>query len=140
MYAYILLSSHDCIFTSSLLLDAFELILCGATAVQVGTCHWTEGPKCFDRICQELQDIMESKGYKSIDEFKGKLKEWSKEGVALSREAKLKTKKEKSAAAAATTMASTKAVTAGSGDHIMTAVLVLAIAVLLADKMNIISI
>ena len=65
--------------------DAFDLILCGATAVQVGTCHWTEGPKCFDRICKELEQIMETKGYTSIDDFKGKLKDWSREGADIAR-------------------------------------------------------
>ena len=65
--------------------DAFDLILCGASAVQVGTCHWTEGPKCFDRICSELEAIMQSKGYSSIDDFKGKLKEWSREGADIAR-------------------------------------------------------
>jgi len=58
--------------------DAFELILCGATAVQVGTCHWTEGPACFGRIAQELRDIMTAKGYKNIEEFRGKLKPYTK--------------------------------------------------------------
>mmetsp|Transcript_17349 Transcript_17349/g.21924 ORF Transcript_17349/g.21924 Transcript_17349/m.21924 type:complete len:395 (+) Transcript_17349:75-1259(+) len=76
--------------------DAFEMILCGATAVQVGTCHWTEGPKCFNRICSELSEIMKSKGYNSIADFKGQSKEWSKEGVAKSREAKKKNKAQQS--------------------------------------------
>jgi len=58
--------------------DAFELILCGAKAVQVGTCHWTEGPQCFDRIASELEEIMLKKGYKSIQEFRGKLKPYQK--------------------------------------------------------------
>ena len=57
--------------------DAFELILCGAKAVQVGTTHWSEGASCFTRIANELQAIMESKGYKSIEEFRGKLREYS---------------------------------------------------------------
>ncbi len=68
--------------------DVFEMILCGASAVQIGTCHWIEGPKCFDRICAELQAIMKEKGYKNIYDFKGKLKPWSKDGAAASREAK----------------------------------------------------
>jgi dihydroorotate dehydrogenase (fumarate) len=50
--------------------DAFELILCGAKAVQVGTCHWTEGSGCFARIAGELADIMQKKGYDSIFFFK----------------------------------------------------------------------
>jgi len=74
--------------------DVFEMILCGASAVQIGTCHWVEGPKCFDRICDELRALMKSKGYTSIGDFKGKLKEWSRDGASISRAAK---KKEKSA-------------------------------------------
>ena len=54
--------------------DAFEAILCGASAVQVGSCHWTEGAKCFDRIAEELEAIMKSKNYTSIHDFRGKLK------------------------------------------------------------------
>jgi dihydroorotate dehydrogenase (fumarate) len=54
--------------------DAFELILCGAKAVQIGTCHWTEGSSCFERISKELETIMKQKGYKNIEEFRGKLK------------------------------------------------------------------
>ena len=54
--------------------DAFELILCGASAVQVGSCYWTEGPGCFARIAEELRVLMEAKGYRSIEDFRGKLK------------------------------------------------------------------
>ena len=42
---------------------------------EVATKHWTEGPKCFDRIAKELESIMKRKGYKSLDEFRGKLKD-----------------------------------------------------------------
>ena len=59
--------------------DAFQLILCGATAVQVATTHWLEGPGCFDRIAAELSAIMERKGYSCIDDFKGKLSIYSRE-------------------------------------------------------------
>ena len=54
--------------------DAFEMILCGAAAVQVGSCHWTEGPGCFKRIAGELEAIMKKKGYTSIQDFRGKIK------------------------------------------------------------------
>lgn len=54
--------------------DAFEHILCGASMVQIGTILHKEGPSAFARITNELKEIMEKKGYKSIDEFKGKLK------------------------------------------------------------------
>jgi dihydroorotate dehydrogenase (fumarate) len=59
-------------------MDAFELILCGASAVQVATRHWTEGPKCFDRIAKELEGIMRRKGYKTLADFRGKLKEFDR--------------------------------------------------------------
>jgi dihydroorotate dehydrogenase (fumarate) len=58
--------------------DAFELILCGAKAVQVGTCHWTEGSGCFDRIATELESIMQQRGYSTIEDFRGKLKPYTK--------------------------------------------------------------
>ena len=108
--------------------DAFELILCGATAVQVGTCHWKEGPQCFDRICKELEQIMASKGYNSIDDFKGKLKEWSKEGTDIARIA-AKTKQ---------TQDILKSAVHGNNPNettqFLVAVLAAFIAILLADK------
>lgn len=58
--------------------DAFEFILCGAKAVQVGTCHWSEGPECFNRIAKELVSIMKKKGYSSIEDFRGKIKPYQK--------------------------------------------------------------
>jgi dihydroorotate dehydrogenase (fumarate) len=54
--------------------DAFEMILCGASAVQVGTCHLIEGPSCFERIIQELKDIMQTKCYTNLEQFKGKIR------------------------------------------------------------------
>ncbi len=56
-------------------IDAFEHILCGASAIQIGTQLMREGTACFSRIANELKDIMKEKGYTSIDDFKGKLKE-----------------------------------------------------------------
>eukprot|EP00949_MAST-11_sp_MAST-11-sp1_P004028 g4028.t1 len=58
--------------------DAFSMILCGATAVQVGTCHWTEGAACFARISSELEEIMRKKGYSKLADFKGNLKDYEK--------------------------------------------------------------
>lgn len=54
--------------------DAFEHLLCGATMLQIGTVLHKEGPKIFDRITKELEQIMTEKGYRTIDEFRGKLK------------------------------------------------------------------
>lgn len=54
--------------------DAFEFLLCGADAVQVGTQFMKEGPACFERIDSELSAILHSKGYTSIQSAKGKLR------------------------------------------------------------------
>ena len=109
--------------------DAFEMILCGANAVQVGTCHWTEGPSCFDRMCNELEGIMKEKGYSCIDDFRGKLKEWSKEGAALSRSARTTNKSSDGGVATAKN---------GDNNSILIAVLFAVIAILLADKFKLV--
>lgn len=54
--------------------DAFEFILAGAAAVQVGTVFIQEGPSCFSRIQNELRTIMARKGYERIEDFRGQLK------------------------------------------------------------------
>lgn len=54
--------------------DAFEMILAGASAVQLGTVYMQEGPSCFGGIQKELVDYMNKKGYKTIEDFRGKLK------------------------------------------------------------------
>ncbi|MGT2960490.1 dihydroorotate oxidase [Streptococcus caballi] len=53
--------------------DAFEHILCGASMVQLGTILHQEGPAVFERITNELKAIMDEKGYKNIEDFRGKL-------------------------------------------------------------------
>jgi len=55
--------------------DAFEYILCGADAVQVGTAFMQSDTKVFGKILGELKEIMQRKGYDKLDDFKGKLKE-----------------------------------------------------------------
>jgi len=55
--------------------DAFEHILCGAQAVQVGTQFYKEGVPCFERIDRELKEIMAKKGYNRLFDFRGTLKE-----------------------------------------------------------------
>ena len=54
--------------------DAFEHILCGASMVQVGTTLHKEGVGAFERITNELKEIMAEKGYESIEDFRGKLR------------------------------------------------------------------
>jgi len=116
--------------------DAFEMLLCGATAVQVGTCHWIEGPRCFSRIAEELQQIMEEKGYKKVDDFRGRLKEWSKEGAAASRKARMAEKQADAGVIGASGKAGGKV---KNHQSILIAVLFAIIAVLLADKYQIVS-
>lgn len=55
--------------------DAFEHFLCGASAVQVGTVLVEEGTEVFHRLEQELASCLEKKGYESVAQCRGKLKE-----------------------------------------------------------------
>jgi dihydroorotate dehydrogenase (fumarate) len=55
-------------------MDAFEFLLAGADAVQIGTTFEKQGAECFSRIHAELVEILERKGYASIADAKGKLK------------------------------------------------------------------
>jgi dihydroorotate dehydrogenase (fumarate) len=54
--------------------DVFEYLLCGARAVQIGSCLLRDGYDCFDRILGELKEIMENKGYRSTEDFVDKIK------------------------------------------------------------------
>ncbi len=55
-------------------IDAFELILAGASAVQVGTAFIQKGPGIFEKLQKELLEFMELKHYRKISDFRGKLK------------------------------------------------------------------
>jgi dihydroorotate dehydrogenase (fumarate) len=107
--------------------DVFQMLLCGASAVQVGTCHWKEGPQCFDRICDELKKILHEKGYSDIKQVIGKLKPWSKEGAALSRAAKKET-------GPTTAKASKAGGLEMDASKILNIVLVVVLAILLAER------
>lgn len=54
--------------------DAFEFILAGASAVQIGTAFLQKGPKIFGNIQEELSKFMSKKKYYNIQNFRGKLK------------------------------------------------------------------
>lgn len=54
--------------------DAYDLILAGASLVQVGTLLQEEGPAVFTRLKRELAAVMQTKGYTQISDFKGQLK------------------------------------------------------------------
>ena len=55
--------------------DVFEHLLCGASAVQIGTTLVEEGLGVFDRLEGELASVLEKKGYASPEACRGKLKE-----------------------------------------------------------------
>jgi dihydroorotate dehydrogenase (fumarate) len=54
--------------------DAFEFLLAGADAVQIGTTWAQEGIEAFERIGLEFDAIMAEHGYAEISSAKGKLK------------------------------------------------------------------
>lgn len=56
-------------------LDAFEHVLCGATAVQVGTVLVEEGLGVFERLERELEAELSSRGGRPVEDYRGRLKE-----------------------------------------------------------------
>jgi dihydroorotate dehydrogenase (fumarate) len=55
--------------------DVFEHLLCGASAVQIGTVLVEEGVGAFERLEQELSALLAKKGYASPQACRGQLKE-----------------------------------------------------------------
>lgn len=55
--------------------DVYEHVLCGASAVQVGTVLVEEGVQVFDRLGKELAACLENKGWRTVEECRGKLLE-----------------------------------------------------------------
>jgi dihydroorotate dehydrogenase (fumarate) len=55
--------------------DAFEHFLCGASAVQIGTVLVEEGIEVFGRLEMELAAQLSKKGYRTLTDCRGKLKE-----------------------------------------------------------------
>ena len=53
--------------------DAIKLFLSGATTVQVVSAIYKHGLERIGEIKKEISEWMESKGYDSIDQFRGKL-------------------------------------------------------------------
>lgn len=53
--------------------DAFEFLLAGAAAVQLGTVFMREGTGCFSRVVSELGSLLERKGYASPSAATGRL-------------------------------------------------------------------
>jgi dihydroorotate dehydrogenase (fumarate) len=55
--------------------DAFEHVLCGASAVQVGTALVEEGLTVFERLERELADALATRRKRSLEDCRGTLKE-----------------------------------------------------------------
>jgi dihydroorotate dehydrogenase (fumarate) len=55
--------------------DVFEHVLCGASAVQIGTVLVEEGCGVFARLEREIADCLQRKGYPSLMACRGKLRE-----------------------------------------------------------------
>ena len=55
--------------------DVFEHVLCGASAVQIGTILVEEGVEAFARLLAEVTACLERKGYSSLMACRGKLQE-----------------------------------------------------------------
>jgi dihydroorotate dehydrogenase (fumarate) len=54
--------------------DIFEYILCGASAVQVGTWLVRKGTKSFQTLETEFKEVMKQHHYSSLNDFKGHLR------------------------------------------------------------------
>jgi dihydroorotate dehydrogenase (fumarate) len=54
--------------------DIFDYILCGASAVQVGSAYHEGGIQTFSYFTRQLDIWCQTKGYKQLSDFKGKLK------------------------------------------------------------------
>jgi dihydroorotate dehydrogenase (fumarate) len=53
--------------------DAIKMLLAGATAFEVVSTIYQNGVGQITKILNELEAWMESKGYKTIEDFRGKL-------------------------------------------------------------------
>jgi len=56
-------------------IDIFEHILCGASAVQIGTVLVEEGVGVFTKLEREVSECLQGKGYSSLMACRGKLRE-----------------------------------------------------------------
>ena len=53
-------------------IDAVKFIMAGASLVQVCTAAITGGPSVYGKISAEISDWLDSNGYSSLSEIKGK--------------------------------------------------------------------
>ncbi len=60
--------------------DVAKFILAGATAVQVASCLFMHGIRHIETLVKELDAWMDAKGYKQLDDFRGKVSQQGFEG------------------------------------------------------------
>lgn len=53
--------------------DVIKMILAGATGVQVVSTIYKHGPKQISKMLNEIEEWMNSRGYETLDDFRGKL-------------------------------------------------------------------
>lgn len=53
--------------------DAIKMLLAGANAIQVVSTLYKNGPQQIGRILTKLEDWMSAKGFKSVEQFRGKI-------------------------------------------------------------------
>lgn len=51
--------------------DAVEMVMAGASAVGIGSGVYYNGVEVFGKVCKEMQEWMQRKGYKSLKELRG---------------------------------------------------------------------
>jgi dihydroorotate dehydrogenase (NAD+) catalytic subunit len=51
--------------------DAVEMIMAGATAVEIGTAIYYRGIDVFKKVTDEIKQFMKEEGYSTIDEMRG---------------------------------------------------------------------
>lgn len=64
---------------------AIKFLLSGASAVQIASVIYNEGPSVITRINQGISDWMDQKGYKTISEFRGSLSQSASSAQAWER-------------------------------------------------------
>ena len=64
---------------------AIKFLLAGASAVQIASAIYPGGPSVITKMNKEISDWMDKKGYKTIDEFKGKLSQKTSSAQAWER-------------------------------------------------------
>lgn len=51
--------------------DAVEMLMIGASAVEIGTGVYYRGPEVFQKVVDEIKEFMEAEGFKSVKEMVG---------------------------------------------------------------------